>query len=338
MTKKINRRNFCQNTLLSSAALAFPGSILGQKEVNDFPEREANKIKGDGPEIIDTYVQLFDYPFRNLKYSQTGDLINKLRKHKISEAWAGSFEHLFHKNIDLANRKLRGEVDTKGKDMLVPVGSVNLTWPDWEEDLRRCKEEYQMDIVRIFPLYQMNELSGEKFEKFVQLATRYQMLIQIVGDVEDRRHHHPLLEIRNIDFAPLVDIGKKYSKARIQLLHWNRRINKNLLGQMTGESHHMFGKNRLHGLDDKILKRLGDETNIVFDISRVEGAGEVGGLIHGDSWYGPDTKIPAERFLFGSYAPYFPVESALLKLFEYPMSESELRSIMRDNAEKLLKI
>lgn len=336
MNKKINRRNFCQNTLLSSATLLIPGHRTRKKEHKTDAETSLNR-KSQGPGIIDSYVQLFDYPFRNLKYSATDHLIQKLKQHNITQAWAGSFEHLFHKNMDLANRKLLEEVKTKGEKFFLPVGSINLSWPDWEEDLRRCKEDYQMNIIRIFPIYHMTELQGEKFEKFIQLATQYQMLIQIVGDVEDRRHHHPLLEVRDIDFAPLVEIGKKYTEARIQLLHWNRRINKNLLGQLGGESQNHFGEHHFHRSEDILLKKMADETNFYFDISRVEGAGEVGGLIHGNSWYGPETKIPADRFLFGSYAPYFPVESALIKLVEAPMEKHELRSIMRENAERILR-
>jgi uncharacterized protein len=46
--------------------------------------------------------------------------------------------------------------------------------------------------------------------------------------------------------------------------------------------------------------------------------------------------VPADRVLFGSYAPFFYFESALLKLKESGLSQSELAPIRRKNACKLL--
>jgi len=43
-----------------------------------------------------------------------------------------------------------------------------------------------------------------------------------------------------------------------------------------------------------------------------------------------------ERIVFGSHAPYFPLETALLKLVESPLGPEELQAIMRRNARRLL--
>ena len=80
--------------------------------------------------IIDTNVDLFTWPFRKLKYGDTHALVAKLRKHRIIEAWAGSFEALFHKDMDGVNQRLAAECRTNGEGLLVPFGSVNLAWPD----------------------------------------------------------------------------------------------------------------------------------------------------------------------------------------------------------------
>jgi hypothetical protein len=46
--------------------------------------------------------------------------------------------------------------------------------------------------------------------------------------------------------------------------------------------------------------------------------------------------VPVERLLFGSHAPFFPCESALLKLFESPLNLPQLELLMHANARKLL--
>ncbi len=308
MKNKLNRRDFCQTTLLSSMALAIPGSITGLQSLS---KEKTNAVKG--PLITDTFIHLFDWPFRELKYSDTGELVDKLKHHSIGEAWAGNFEALFHKDIDGTNRRLFEECQEMDTDFLKPVGSVNTTWPDWEEDLRRCDENYKMAGIRIHPVYQMIDLSSTEFKQLVEKATKRGMFIQVAGDLEDFRHHHPLVEVRSYPFEPILDVAKAIPGARIQMVHWNRQINGNL------------------------LKKLVDQTNIVFETSRIEGAGEMGGLIDGDSWSGPDQKISANRFLFGSHAPFFAVESALLKLFEHPLEENQLRKVMTQNAEKFIK-
>src|SRR5690606_19857235 len=104
-----------------------------------------------------------------LKYSDTRSLTSKLRSHQIHQAWAGSFEALFHKDIDGVNKRLAEECRTSGKGMLLPFGTVNLAWPDWEEDLRRCHEVYGMAGIKIYPSYQTFDLSHPDFPRFIQL-------------------------------------------------------------------------------------------------------------------------------------------------------------------------
>lgn len=308
MKNKLNRRDFCQKTLLSSVALALPGSVSVLEKMSN--------VTGDakkGPQIVDTFVHLFEWPFRKLKYSGTDNLMQKLKKHQIREAWAGNFEALFHKDIDGTNRRLAEECQRRGNGFFRPVGSVNPTWPDWEEDLRRCDEKYRMKGIRVHPDYQMIDLASSEFLNLVRLATERNMFVQIAGDLEDPRHHHPLVTTWNNSFEPIVDVAKAIPQARIQLVHWNRKVRADL------------------------LRRLVEQPNVFFDSSRIEGAGELGALIYGESWYGPEEKIPADRFLFGSHAPFFAVESAMLKLFEHYMTYDELEKIMATNANGFYK-
>ena len=83
------------------------------------------------------------------------------------------------------------------------------------------------------------------------------------------------------------------------------------------------------------LPALVRETQVTFDIAATEGNGGVGQLIEGKnpSYRGA---IPADRLLFGSHAPFFPCESALMKLFESPLSLEQLEMLMIGNAQRLI--
>ena len=50
----------------------------------------------------------------------------------------------------------------------------------------------------------------------------------------------------------------------------------------------------------------------------------------------PSARAPIDRIVFGSHAPYFPVETALLKLIESPLDAQQLRAITQGNARRLL--
>lgn len=310
MSKKINRRTFFCDSLVAAAALSLPTS-LSVKAAPHLSERAATL--DTGPDIIDTNVNLLEWPFRRLKYGETKALVEKLRRHRITQAWAGSFEALFHKSIDGVNARLAEECRVNGDGMLLPFGTVNLAWPDWEEDLRRCHESYHMPGIRIYPIYQTFDLTHPDFPRLVRQAAARGLIIQIVGDMEDIRHHHPIVQVREVNMEPLVDIMRQVPQAKVQLLYWNHRVGRSL------------------------LEKLIAETNVVLDISRIEGAGEVGHLIEGRPWSGNATPVPAERLLFGSHAPYFPVETNIIKLFESPLTLEQMQAIMHINASRLLE-
>ena len=262
------------------------------------------------PEIIDCNVHLFQWPGRRLKHAQTAALAAKLRKHRITRAWAGSFEAVLHKQVNGVNRRLAEECKAHGGGMFVPFGSVCPAWPDWQEDLRRCQEEYKMPGVRLYPAYHGYGLDHADFARLLAEAARRKMLLQIVLRLEDERVHHPAIQIERIDLAPLAGVLKSVPDAKVQLI--------NSAGPLLGNH----------------LAELVRETTVSFDIAATEGNGGVGKLIEGQnpSYRGA---IPVERLVFGSHAPFFPCESALMKLFESPLSREQLGKIMRENAAGL---
>src|SRR5690606_3676065 len=76
-----------------------------------------------GPMLTDTNITLFEWPFRQLKYGDTTALVNKLRRHRINQAWTGSYESLFHKDIEGVNSRLSEECRQKGEGLLLPFGT-----------------------------------------------------------------------------------------------------------------------------------------------------------------------------------------------------------------------
>src|SRR4051794_8183722 len=135
----IHRRAFIKTVTLSTGAIVAP------------PLVRASNPATTG--IIDTNVSLSRWPLRRLPLDDTGKLVAKLKSSGVTQAWAGSFDALLHKNIAAVNEALMIECRTHGQKMLLPFGTVNPKLPDWQEDLRRCHEQHHMRGIRLFPNY-----------------------------------------------------------------------------------------------------------------------------------------------------------------------------------------
>jgi uncharacterized protein len=304
---RLDRRGFVKASLVP-AALAIPNSPAMRPAPCAEPPPEEPVT---GPDIIDTNVHMFQWPFRRLKYDRTEALVQKLRRHRIAQAWAGSFESVLHKQLDGANRRLADECREHGGGLLIPIGSVNPVWPDWEEDLRRCHEQYQMRGVRLYPAYHGYVLDHPELLRLLALAARRGLLVQIVIRMEDERVHHPAVIAPVVSATRLPEILVKVPEARVQLLNADT----------------VFRSNR--------LRALIEQTKTAFDIAALEGDGGIGRLIDGThpTYRG---QVPVDRLLVGTHAPFFPCESAILKLFESPLDRQQLDKIMCANARSLL--
>jgi len=309
----MNRRDFLRNSAWTAAALSAPGLL-------------ASLAKGSGPDsapqapmIVDSNVHLFQWPFRHLKYGKTPALVAKLRRHRIGQAWAGSYEALLFKDMAGVNERLVEECALYGEGLLTPVGGINPLLPGWQEHLRRCHEVHAMRAIRLHPAYQGYDLAHPEFSRLLHQANERGLLVQIALLMEDIRVQHPLFPAPLVNPGPLVPLLTKLPTAKVQLLH-------GFAGMRLPRSRPLF-----------------DLPNLTVDISGIEGTGALGALIMGNlpaDWFGGfvrgNPNLPVERLLFGSHAPYFPVENALLKCFESPLSLPQMRAIMADNARRVL--
>jgi uncharacterized protein len=233
--------------------------------------------------VIDTNVYLSRWPFRRLRGDKTQDLIAMLRRAGVTQAWAGSFDALLHKDIAGVNARLAEQCRKHGDGFLKPFGTVNPSLPDWEEDLRRCHEVHRMEGIRLHPNYHGYTLEDPAFDRLLRGAATRGLLVQVALRMEDVRTQHPLVRVPDIDPAPLAVL--KTPGLRLMLLNAGR-----------------------------------PPAGVSFDIAMIEG---LGGL----------SRVGVERACFGSYAPFYILESALLKLKESAVDVS----ILDANAQKLVR-
>lgn len=273
----MNRRNFMLRT---SAALA--ASSL----------HAAEDLK-----LTDCHVYLGENPFRQLGAGNTASFVQSLAARGVTEAWAGAFEGLLRRDVAVVNRDLAQACQGT---MLRPCGTINLSLPDWQDDVRRCAEDHGMRVIRLHPNYHGYDLQAPAFRELLPLALKHRLMIQLVVQMEDERTQHPRVRVSPVDLTPLSTMLQEMKDMRIMLLNANAAM---------------------------LLRHLQNCTNVWLDFAMIEGVGGVENLLK--TW-------PQERLVFGSFAPVFYWESARLKMQESALSPAQAAAVHWQSAAGLL--
>lgn len=285
-----NRRQFLRTaTVVTAAAL---GSLHVRTHGAVLAPRRTHRL-------IDTNLTLGRWPLRRLPLDETPALVTKLAAHGVAEAWAGSFDGLLHRDISFANARLAAECRRHGRRILLPFGCINPVLPDWQKDLKKCKQEYAMRGIRLYPNYNGYKLDAPFLAELLDAASEQRMIVQLVMSMEDERMQHPPMQVPHVDASPLPDLLQSRPQLRVVLLNWSRALKAGL------------------------LPKLAATGQVWFDIATLEGVGGVANLMK---------QVPPKQILFGSCAPLFYFESAALKLKESALSDEDLAAIKSGNA------
>jgi predicted TIM-barrel fold metal-dependent hydrolase len=297
-----NRRNFLKGSMLTAAAapaIAASTAAAAQASTAQAP------ATGSEHRIVDTHVYLSQWPGRRVIGDQPSELVSELRKHGVAQAWAGSFDALLHKDIGAVNERLAADCNRYGQGLLTPFGAVNPMLPDWEEDVRRCHEDFQMSGIRVHPNYHSYTLEHPEFAKLLRMAGERNLILQIVAWLEDERTQNPPLQQSMVDLRPLAAVLGNAPKARVMILNGFVSLRSAAVPW-----------DRLKGVE-----------HIAFDIAMMEQL--MGVKVLADA-------IGVERVVFGSYAPMFSFESSLLKLREADLPSKQTKAIFSENATRWL--
>lgn len=250
--------------------------------------------------LVDTNVSLFQWPFRRLPLDETPALVDRLKELGVTEAWAGSFEAILHRDLSSVNQRLADAC--RDVPELRPVGAINVSLPDWQTDVRRCVDDLGIRILRIVPGYHGVSLRDGRLVELARVATDRGCCLQLCVTLEDRRTQHPLVRVPDIDLSSLGALVAAVPGLRLQLLNAT-------LGQLRSG-------------------RLDELPTVCVDTARVDGTDGLVQLLQ---------MLPVERILFGSHAPFLIPEAALLRIEETEPAAEACRGMLGDSARAFLR-
>jgi len=299
--KSLHRRSFLKGSLATAATAA---SVLSSDRLTGQTTKsiDLDSVLRPG-EIIDTNVYLGQWPFSRNRYDDPAVLADKLRSHGVVQAWSGSYEGMLHKDIRGVNERLTEQCRQQSDGLFVPFGTVNPMLPGWQEDLRRCAEDYEMPGLRVHPGYQNYTLDNPAVAEMLRLAAEHRLIVQVVCWMEDERHHNPRMLVPTLDASPLAELVAAIPDLHVVVL------------------------NTFRNPGAAVFDKLAKVDRIRMDIAILEIIAGLGVFID---------QMPLDRIVFGSYMPYFCMEANLLKFAESNVPDHQARAIRIGNARRLL--
>jgi predicted TIM-barrel fold metal-dependent hydrolase len=279
--------------------------------------------------IVDTNVYLSRWPFRRLRGDDPAQLTSLLGERGATQAWAGSFDGILHKDIGSVNSRLAADCGNYGRGFLVPFGTVNPSLPDWKDDLRRCQEDHSMPGIRLHPNYHGYDLKDPIFAELLDAAAARGLIVQIAWCMEDQRTQHPLLRVPNVDLAPLLELVRRIPRLRLVVLNWRTVLAGDArMAADAGSVQKLWSPCAgSQSLTPDLARQLADAGEVYFDFAMLEGPGGVERL---------SRAVPGKRVIFGSYFPFYCFESAVLKVRESVLTTEERQAVLAGNARQLL--
>jgi predicted TIM-barrel fold metal-dependent hydrolase len=201
--------------------------------------------------IYDAHAWIGHWPFRSLPERGADDLLRHMDWLGITKALVGNLNGLLYLDAHEANHELARDLRRR-RDRLVPCATINPTYGGWREDLRQCREEFGMPVVRLLPDYHGYKLADRHAEELVRAALDLGMLPALFQRITDPRGRHPLDPGREAPDEEVLSLLGKFAGERFLLQNFRAIPG----GKTPEKARWLLDTTRLMGRNGLMLDRL----------------------------------------------------------------------------------
>lgn len=169
--------------------------------------------------IYDADTWIGHWPFQALPRKSAPELVELMDRHGIDRALVGNLNGLLYKDAHEANHELDRDIASL-RDRLVPCAVINPAYFGWQRDLRQCREQFGMPVVRMLPDYHGYTLADPCAGELVAEAHALGMCVALFWRIIDPRGRHWLDPGREASFPAVAEFIRRFPDARFLLLNF----------------------------------------------------------------------------------------------------------------------
>jgi predicted TIM-barrel fold metal-dependent hydrolase len=167
--------------------------------------------------LIDANAWLGHYPFRAVPDNTAEGLLRLMDRHGIEQAVVSSLHCVFYSDAHSGNEELARWLKPH-RDRLIPCATLSPAYPGWQQDLRQCRDEWEMRALRLFPSHHRFSLAAPQCIEMVRAATQRGMHVAIPLRLEDRRQQHWMDQAADVSLADVAGLARACPQANIVVL------------------------------------------------------------------------------------------------------------------------
>jgi len=175
--------------------------------------------------IIDANTWIGHWPFRALPQRTAKDLLKQMDRLGIGKALTVNLNGLLYKDVHESNHELARELRRHG-DRLVPCALLNPLYDGWRDDLRQCREQFGMPVLRLTPGYHGYALTEPCALELIAAAHEIGMRVAFYWRVVDPRGRHRLDPGREADETAVRYAAGQFPNAQFLMLNFRRVLDK----------------------------------------------------------------------------------------------------------------
>lgn len=169
--------------------------------------------------IIDVNTSLGHYPFRRLRITGAGALVEHMNAHGIDLALVSSLHAVFYRDVHQGNRELFEEIRPFA-GRLAAVATVNPKYVGWDEDLEESVEQGRACAITLLPEHHGYNLADEYGKAALRRIADYDLPVVLTQRLEDRRQRHHWDVADDLELEAMTAAAAAHPTLRFLLSNW----------------------------------------------------------------------------------------------------------------------